>query len=526
MRKRSDLSQYSRFLSILGVATLFAALIVALLLPEIRIAAWGIMGLGIIIIISALIVDFQRVSTAVTSRRGRFSAGTTLMASIFLGIVLVTNGVSVETYHRFDTTRLSQFTLTDQTKGVLANLSTPVKAILFFVPSKDQYGLTVYADSLLAEYKQLKPDLLTIQTVDPDQHPDMARQYDITQYQTVVFESGKRRRQVLPSEIIQFDAQGNPQSVEAEHAFTSAIMEVTGVAQKKVYFVTGDGEAEIGGEYSSVLQGLHDDLYVVDTINLITTPNIPDDCAALVLAAPQTALSAGEVDTISNYLKSGGQAMILTDPNFPDGLEQIVSQWGVDLVNGTIIDEASSVAPRKDMPLVTSDRDFFGQSMGLPLTTYFPDAIAIVPKPNAPFAMEPLVYTTASGYLKKNYDPNKDPVYDPTQDLKGPVSIGVVIAAEPDNANPQAKLTRLIVIGDSDFANNEHFSQVNNGDLFLDSVNWLASETQLITIHRIAMPFRRMALDPDKTNFINYSSLAIPPLVVLLVGAVIWWYRR
>ena len=108
--------------------------------------------------------------------------------------------------------------------------------------------------------------------------------------------------------------------------------------------------------------------------------------------------------------------------------------------------------------------------------------------------------------------------------MKGPIAIGIVMAAALTQDQP--KLTRMIVIGDSDFASNEHFSQVNNGDLFLNSVNWLAEETNLITIHRTALPFRRLAVGPDQTNFINYSSLALPPLLVLLIGLVVWWYRR
>lgn len=527
--------QYGRLLSILGLASLVAGLIVMLLLPEIKLAAWGIMGLGIILLVYALVSDFRQVSGALTGRRGRLGAGTTIMASIFLGIILVVNGISVTSYHRFDTTQLSQFTLTDQTKAVLKNLKDPIKVICFFVPSKDQYGITVYAADLLQQYKAEKPDLITIETVDPDQHPDIARQYGISQYQTVVFESGKRRVLVQPSQIIQFDSQGNPQSVEAEHAFTSAILQVTGVAQKHVYFVTGDGEADINGSYSDAVAGLRDDLYLVDSINLITTPKIPSDCAALIIAAPQTPLSDGEINVISNYLASGGQALILTDPMSSssdnassfNGLEKIVTQWGVDLKNGTIIDPSSDVAPKEDVPLVTWDRNFF-QSMGLQLNTYFPDAAAVIPQDNTPFQMQPLVWTSTSSYLVPNYDPIKDPspAYDASQDTKGPLSIGVLIAAPANSSNPNAKLMRLVVIGDSDFANNTNYSQVNNGDLFLNCVNWLSEETQLITIHRIAMPFRQLVLNPGQTNFLDYSSLVIPPVLVILIGVVVYWYRR
>ncbi len=522
MQRRPESHPYTRMLSIAGLITLVAGLVVMLLLPEIKLAAWGIMALGVILLISALVVDFRRVSSALVGRRGRLGAGTTLMATIFMGITVVINGISVTSYQRFDTTRLAQFTLTQETKDVLSNLKQQVKAICFFVPSKDQYGLTSYAENLLIEYQTYTKDL-KIEIVDPDEHPDRARQYGITEYQSVVFESGKNHRIVPPSQIIQFDSQGLPQQVEAEHAFTSALLEVTGVAQKKIYFITGHGEASLEGNYSSVLKGLRDDLYVVDTLNLITNPVVPADASVLVLAAPQTPLTANEVTVLGQYLAQGGQLFMLTNPNYPDGLNELLAPYGVQLGSGTVIDRASSVAPRKDMPLVTPDRNYFSQTLGVSLTTYFPGAVGVVPV-GGETQYPPLVYTTTDSWLQKNFDSTKDPVFNKETDVQGPIAIGVVIAAA--ESEQQKKLTRLIVIGDSDFASNEHFSQVNNGDLFLDSVNWLAEETQLITIHRTALPFRRLVVGPEQRDFIIYSGLGLPSILVLLIGAIVWWYRK
>lgn len=521
--------RYTGLLAIMGLAALLAGLIIMLLLPEIRLAAWGVMGVGVILLASAFVLDFRRVRSALTGRRGRFSTGTTLMASIFIGITLLINGISINFYQRIDATALSQFTLTTQTKDVLSALAKPVKALCFFVPEKDTYGITTYAAVMLMEYQNYT-EKLTIEFIDPDEHPDRARQYQIIQYQTVVFECEGQYRLVPPMAIIQFSEEGVPISVEAEHAFTSAILEVTGTVQKKVYFLTGHGEADINGNYGYVRNGLRDDLYVTGTLNLITDPTIPDDCAVLIIAAPQTALTTSEIDIIDRYLKAGGQAMILTDPNYPDGLAQLVSPWGVDLSNGTVIDTASSVAPRKDMPLVTGERNFFSITSGLDITAYFPGAIGIIPQEKAPAdtEMQPLVYTSSNSWLEKDYDPTKEPAFDDGRDVKGPVALGVVIAAAPRDTSGQSssKIVRLVVIGDSDFASNQHFLEVNNSDLFLNSVSWLAEETELIAIRRTVTPFRRLAVNPDEANFINYSSLALPPILVLVIGGIIWWRRR
>jgi ABC-type uncharacterized transport system involved in gliding motility auxiliary subunit len=530
MERRQGQRPYTRTFSILGLVTLLAGLVVMLAFPEIRLAALGVMGAGVIFLILALALDFQQVKGALIGRRGRLGAGTTVMAMMFVGIIVLLNGIVVYASQdprigigmRKDVTRLSQFTLTQQTKDVLKNLKQPIKAICFFVPSKDTYGLTAYAESLLFEYQGLNK-LISIEIIDPDQHPDRARVFGITQYQTVVFQSGDKNRLVMPSQIIQFDDQGNPQQVEAEHAFTSAILEVTGVAQKRVYFLTGHGEVSPSGSYSSVLNGLRDDLYVVGLLDLASNPVVPDDTAVLIIASPRSPMSPAELDAIDKYLKAGGQALILADPGFPEQLNQLIIPWGVKLVDGTVIDRASYLAPRVDEPRVTPDKNFFA-GMGVSIFSYFPGAVAVLPTDNETQQFPPLVYTSTDSWLEKNYDPSKEPTFDPQTDIKGPLALGVPIAAAL--TNEQKKLTRIIVIGDSDFASNDHFSQVNNGDLFLDSVNWLAEETQLITIHRTALPFRRLVAAPDQVRFITYSSLALPSLLVLLIGVVVWWYRR
>ncbi|GAG47518.1 unnamed protein product, partial [marine sediment metagenome] len=86
--------------------------------------------------------------------------------------------------------------------------------------------------------------------------------------------------------------------------------------------------------------------------------------------------------------------------------------------------------------------------------------------------------------------------------------------------------TTLMVIGDSDFASNEHFYSGNNGDLFLNAVSGLTAGTEIVSIERKVLPFRRLIVSPEAARFINYSSIGLLPLLVLVIGAVIWWRRR
>ena len=537
-------SRFSGLVAVLGLVALLIGFIVMLLLPAIRYTAWGILALGILLLATAFIIDFRQVSRALTGRRGRFGVSATVMASIFIGIIFFVNAISIGNYHRFDVTGLAQFTLAPQTKEVLSKLETPVQIIAFYIPGE----LTgEYSVNLLEEYQNYT-DQLSIESIDPAENPDMAREYGTTlipveyRYPTIVFEGESGRRMVLWPEFAAIvEEQIIP--VEAEHAFTSAILQVTGTVQRKVYFLTGHGESDIYSDYSYARDELLDNLFKVETLNLRVTPSIPEDCAALIIAAPQQSLTSSEVDIIERYLESGRQALILINPNPPQGIEQLLSYWGVKIEDGAVIDPSSYVSPNKNTPLVTWERNYFGFEK-----THFPGSASITPNPeytpqlvqtteegdvqviwmseDSQIQMSILLMTTEDSWLEKDFDPLKEAEFDEGIDMKGPLFLGFLIFTPPTGEADEEQGTALMVIGDSDFASNEHFYSGNNGDLFLYSVELLTAGEEIISIERKDPPFRRLRVGPDEERFINYSSIGLLPLLVLVIGGIIWWRRR
>jgi ABC-type uncharacterized transport system involved in gliding motility auxiliary subunit len=520
MTNNSNSSDLSGPLAIIGLIAIAAGLLVMLLLPAIKLSAWLLLAVGFVALVAAFFIGFKRVKQSIISRHGQFRLGTGVMALIFIGIFLFVNAISINNYQRFDTSRLSQFTLTSSTVNLLTNLKTPVKVTAFFIPN-DTSGISSNVANLLAEY-QAHTKQLTVQYIDPDAHPDLAKRYGITMYQTVVFESGNQSKLVLPTQFLMTDQQGNPTGIEAEHSFSSAILEVTGVAQKKVYFLTGHGEDDINSNFSKAKEGLLNELYRVDTLNLLTTPAIPKDCAALIIAAPRTTISDSEVTIVANHLNNGGQVLILTDPDSASGIEKVVASWGVEIGNGNVIDLASFVSPNSDTPLIPTNKNYFM----LP-NVYFPGATAIIPQTKIPdkIQMIPMAYTGNTSWLDKDFTPGKEPVFNAETEKRESLAIGVMIAGTQPVATT-GKYTRLIVIGDSDFASNTHYSSANNSDLFVDSVNWLAEETSLVSIHRNVQPFSRLVVTQEQAIFIEWSSILLLPSLLIVAAAVSWWRRK
>lgn len=506
--------------AILGLLAMVVGLLLSIILPEIKIFSWGLIAFGIILVSAAAVMDFRRVKGAVTSRRGKYGTSTSVLITVFAGIIVLVNAISVGVNHSFDFTALAQFTLTSQTKEVLGKLNTPVTVLCFFVPADDSNHTGAYAFSMLAQYEKYTSEL-QIKIVDPDQHPEEARQYGITDstlYESVVFETAKGQCLVSPDQIL----------AQAEHSFTNALLQVTGIQERKVYFVTGDGEASPDDTLSAAADALKTNLLQVETIDLQLSPSIPSDCAVLIIAGPTQPMTDNERQIIANYLNSDRQALIMTNPNAPGDIAKLLAPWGVNVQSGTVIDPDSYFTGNIDSPTVPKSRD----NMGL-TTVYFPGATAIIPQPTAPTGMEviPLVWTTTDSWIEKNYDPTTTPKFNSATDTKGAYALGVliepsVIKDSQGNATGINQGPYIVAFGDSDFITNNHFYDGNNGDMFLNLVKALGAGTDIVTIQNKGLTTRRLIISPEATTFLNISSIALLPAIVLIIGALMWWRRR
>ena len=88
------------------------------------------------------------------------------------------------------------------------------------------------------------------------------------------------------------------------------------------------------------------------------------------------------------------------------------------------------------------------------------------------------------------------------------------------------KFAKLIVFGDSDFARNGFFFSSENADLFLNSVNWLADDFELIAVRPKVVPYRVLIVNTREMDFIKWSSWLVPPMIMLVLGMIAWWRRR
>ncbi len=106
------------------------------------------------------------------------------------------------------------------------------------------------------------------------------------------------------------------------------------------------------------------------------------------------------------------------------------------------------------------------------------------------------------------------------EDLAGPVSLAVV-AEDFDTQS------RLVAFGDSDFANNSNYFAYANGDLLVNSVDWLAGQEDIISLTPKQSTQRNIIpLQPIATNIILLVTVILIPGSALLLGFYTWFNRR
>jgi ABC-type uncharacterized transport system involved in gliding motility auxiliary subunit len=111
---------------------------------------------------------------------------------------------------------------------------------------------------------------------------------------------------------------------------------------------------------------------------------------------------------------------------------------------------------------------------------------------------------------------------DPKTGKKGPFTLA---AAGTTGGSPAG---RFVVTGTSGWAENRAMGSrsLGNRDLFMNSINWLTADEDLISIRPKSTEDRPLTLTTQKLNLVFWLSIVIFPLGIVGIGLATWWKRR
>ena len=474
------------------------------------------------------------------ARQTRYGAYLFTYLVVIIAVLGATNWLANRHNKSFDSTSNKRFSLSAQTDKVVKGLSRDVTITYF--DKTTEFGR---ARDLLDRYGNLSTRL-HIDYVDPDKKPQLARAANVRTYGTIYVDSGLRKEEAKSL---------------TEEDVTGALIRSLKSGERNVCFVTGSGEHGLDDSgrtgYSSVKEALEKNNYKTKTISLLEAgggatppqavklgqpaapaadgakPTVPADCTVLVVAGPKYDYTQPEVDAIKTYVENGGRALFLIDPPLKLGrddysgspaLAAVLESWGVTLDKDLALDTSGvgqifGLGP--EVPLVTS---YESQPIVRDLkdvATAFPLARTLDVKSTSTGTAEKLLSTSSNSYATTAINSAEIRI-DPKKDRKGPLTL----AASGTYKGAAGKEGRFVVVGSSNWASNNILRFNGNRDLFLNMMNWLSSDEDLISIRPKDPEDRRLNISTRQMSALAYSSMLFLPLIVVVSGFVVWWQRR
>jgi ABC-type uncharacterized transport system involved in gliding motility auxiliary subunit len=484
-------------------------------------------------------------------RRGEIA----LYAAGVIGVLIAVAYLSVRFPMRVDMTEAGLHSLSKPMVTMLQRLDKPVHIVFFHDPMMRE---TVELYQLIDR----QSEMVTVEFFDPMLNPAQARLRGVQFAGTALMESEGRSFQVHGPN-------------EADIA--NGILRVSQGIMQRVCFLDGHGEADpfsieahdhlegtadhthgLGAQY--VLHERHGmakarnaletlNYEVVKLLLLQGVPDALDDCALLVTAGPKTELLPVEVDAIRRFLAAGGNAFFMLEPFVKTGLEPLLREYGVVLDNTIVIDEASHFWADPSSPAVTS-YNRHQITRDLPMS-FFPGVRSLSPTPQRVpgIAVVPLVNSSARSFGETN--PARAE-FNESIDVRGPLTLMVAVNRRPATAAADVALalregektdddasreqlaaqqaakgrSRIVVVGDSDFATNSFYHILGNGQLFLNAINYLAAQENLIGIEPRTYDLPRVNLTNRQMRGTFFLSVILIPSLLAAVGTAVWWKQR
>ena len=517
----------------IGTALVFVAVAMRFIRPEWdQYAVYGAWA-GLACVVAYTLGQWREIVAFFQRRQARYGALATVSVLVALAIVVAVNYLGSRQNKRWDLTANQQNSLSEQTVKVLQSLGGPVKFTVF----ERQTEMDRFRNRL-DEYTY-NSSQVSVEYIDPDTRPVVAKEYEVQTYGTVVVEYMGRRERVTS---------------DAEQDITNALIKAVSGMERTVYFLQGHGEKDPArmerDGYSAVADALRRDNYKVEPLVLAQQKDVPPDATVVVLAGPTSDLLEAEANVLLAYLARGGKLMVLVDPvlgqtqaSMPN-LQGLVREWGFELGNNVVVDisgltnEPSIAVAANYPPHALTDR--------FTTLTLYPLARSVDPiagGANGRVA-QPLVETSPRSWAETSLtsltsDQGVE-LQPESGDKTGPVSIAAAVSAPvggptqapagdtatPADAAAQKPETRVAVFGDSDFATNAYGGVPGNVNLFANAVSWLAQQENLIAIRPKEAGDRRVTMTARQQQMVSWTSMLLVPGLVFAAGIYTWWRRR
>ncbi len=472
---------------------------------------------------------------SVSSRYGSYSLGA---IALVVAIVVVANlivGQLPETVRSVDLSDNKIYEITDASRKLVEDLDLPVSITVLAEKSQVDKRIRNFVE----KYAGLS-SMISLEWIDPVQHPSALTKYDAQADSLVVSCEEKGKQRVVSfGEIITYDQMsyyttGSMQETafDGEGQLTSAVHYVTSDESKQVYYSTGHGEQG----FSTSVQGLMEKAdHTLEECNLLMDPVIPEDCELFIMNGPSSDVTEEEQKGILDYLQKGGKVLILlggSEKSTPN-LDAIFKKYGLERENGYVADIQRSYQqnPYYIFPQLSLGEEYAkGMSSEMVLMINAQGFTQTEPERDT-IQLDAFMNTSTDGYVVTEEE-EKQGTYvlgaAATESISSnSVSEDQTGDQEEDPDGEEGLESRLTVLGTNSMIDanvTDTFSTLENLTLFMNVVGANFGEDTSISIEP-----KSLEITYNTVQYPGLFSLLVIfgiPVIVLGVGFMTWLRRR
>lgn len=420
----------------------------------------------------------------------------TAVPAVAAAVVLAAAVWASGTHALADLTEQETLTLSSITRGIVATVDDGVDITAFIGRADPGRVETV---TLLDRYARLNRNL-HVDIVDPDDAPGDVRRFGIDP--------------VLGGVVVQRGGDVEVAAGPTEQDVTSAVARLVRGSDVLVCRTTGHGE-----------QLIEAPTYRTIDIDLLAEPSIPSGCDVVVVAGPTEDLGGAE-RALASWVADDGKLLALLDPIGDVALDRVLSPYGLGVRRGIVFegDPGAVVNGDESSPIVHRYSAAHPIVRGLP-PTYFPGAqeVTVDDDVRAPgLTVARLADTSDLSYLET--EPLR-PLFVPGDDSPGPITVAAA-ADQSRLAGDAIARTRVVVVGDVDFATERYAATAANQRFLLQAIAWLSLDDELTPLSSNLPLDRPLRLTDARVQYARLLGVGAIPSLLLLGGAIVWAVRR
>lgn len=463
-------------------------------------------------------------------KNGSYTMG---ISAVFIAAVVLVNlivGELPSKYSQIDISDSGLYSIGKETEEMLHNLESDVTIYQIAQDGSEDENIK----SLLKRYED-ESKHIEVKQKDPVVNPGFISEYteDNLSNNSLIVESGERSKVINYNDMYESSIDYNTYSYQTtgfdgEGQITSAIGYVTSEELPVLYTLEGHGEVSMDSTLKDSIEKANME---IQTLNLLTEGDVPEDADCVMINAPTSDISAEEKDALLSYLENGGKAMIFTDYTGTEmkNLEAVLENYGVQTAEGIVFEGDSQhyamQMPYYLIPTVNSTDATYDVASGERLILMpYAQGIQKLDEVRDTVTIESLLTTTDKAYSKTNM--NSTQIEKEEGDIAGPLDLGVSITEKLD----EEKETKIVYYSASALLDGQVNQMVSGGnhELLLSSLKWMtgAEENASVAIPAKSLEMSYLTLTDYDASFWKICTIGLIPGFFLVVGFGIWLKRR